>query len=382
MIKVGNVLEHYSSREYCIPLADRSGQIWDINAVGLDEISAKISKRFDISMVPELFARVSNHEIDCPSGEIDMLIGVNYSELLPRVIQSNEGLQLLEKLFGLSIRGKHKNITTSGNTTNHIEPVDKHKNEFDEFFAIEESGVHCDPKCIKCLCKGSPVSDAVNIKEERELQLIEEGLVSDEERKCWVARYPWIKDPRYLKNNVKVAVARLKITETRFRKLNVEHAQSYHDEIEDMIKRGVARKLSKEEMQTYNCPVHYIHHHEVLKLESSSTPLCIVFNSSASYMGQKLNDFWAKGPVIFNNMLGVLLRFRQDRITVTGDISKMYHYVKLCTLDQHTHRFLWRDLDVNRPPDHYVLTSVTFGDRPSGTIAILALRHTVVQFGK
>ena len=32
--------------------------------------------------------------------------------------------------------------------------------------------------------------------------------------------------------------------------------------------------------------------------EFSSTPLRIVFNSSASYMGQKLNEFWAKGPDI------------------------------------------------------------------------------------
>ena len=42
---------------------------------------------------------------------------------------------------------------------------------------------------------------------------------------------------------------------------------------------------------------------------------------------------------------------------------------------------MWRDLDSNRPPDHYVLTTVTFGDRPSGTIATLALRHTVEKFG-
>ncbi|KAK4322358.1 hypothetical protein Pmani_006872 [Petrolisthes manimaculis] len=400
MIKVGNVLENYSSKEYCIPLVDRSTQIWEIKAVGIDEISAKISKKFDVTRVPELFVGVSSHEIDRPSGEIDMLIGVNYSELLPRVVQTNEGLQLLENPFGLSIRGKHNSISNSDNTDNNItvrthkvstamnlneikiEPVDKLKNELDKFFALEESGVHCDPRCIKCLCKGCPVSDYVNIKEERELELIEEGLAYDEDGKCWIARYPWIKDPRYLKYNVKVAVARLKTTETRLRKLDVEYAQRYHKEIKDLVKRGVARKLGDEEIKTYNGPIHYIHHHEVLKPESSSTPLRIVFNSSASYMGQKLNDFWAKGPVILNNMLVVLLRFRQEKIAVTGDISKMYHFVKLCNIDQHTHRFLWMDLDVNRPPDHYVLTSVTFGDRPSGTIAMLALRHTVEKFGK
>lgn len=49
-------------------------------------------------------------------------------------------------------------------------------------------------------------------------------------------------------------------------------------------------------------------------------------------MAQRLNDFWAKGPVVLN-MLGVLLRFRQERVAITEDISKMYHSVKLSTMD-------------------------------------------------
>ncbi|XP_068220711.1 uncharacterized protein [Palaemon carinicauda] len=154
----------------------------------------------------------------------------------------------------------------------------------------------------------------------------------------------------------------------------------YQIEIEDMVRRRVARKLTNKEIQEYNGPIHYIHHHEVLKPESSSTPVRIVFNSSASYMGQRLKDFWAKGPDILNSLLGVLCRFRQDNIAIVGDIAKMYHTVKLSTLDEHTHRFVWRDLDDSRPPDQYVLTTVTFGDRPSGTIAMVALSHTVEQF--
>ncbi|XP_047482843.1 uncharacterized protein LOC125034852 [Penaeus chinensis] len=60
----------------------------------------------------------------------------------------------------------------------------------------------------------------------------------------------------------------------------------------------------------------------------------------------------------------------------------MYHTDKLSTMDEHTHRLLWRDLDDKKPPDQYALTTVTFGDKPSGTIATLALRHTVEKFGK
>lgn len=174
---------------------------------------------------------------------------------------------------------------------------------------------------------------------------------------------------------------RLITTENRLKKLGIEYANKYQSEIEDMVNRGVARKLDDQKVQESKGPIHYIHHHEVLKPESSSTPLRIVFNSSASYMSQKLNDFWAKGPVILNSLLGILFRFRQDITAIAGDVAKMYHSVKISALDEHTLRFVWRDLAGSRSPDQYVLTTVTFGDKPSGTIPTVALRHTVEKFG-
>lgn len=398
MVKVGNVIEHQSSKEYCVPLMDKAGRVWDIDVIGINEISTTI-KEVDLSRIPMLFAGITTLDVNRPRGEIDILIGTNYSELLPRVIQTNKGLQLLENQFGLSIRGRHNEITSSVNTSHNIvvrthklsgmvhlneiaiAPEDSLKDQLDRFFTIEDRGIESNKECVKCLHRGCPESKIVNLEEEKELALIEKGLTYDDEQKCWIASYPWIKDPNLLKNNIKVAIARLRTTENRLRGLDVAYSVNYQKEIEDMVRRKVARKLSYREIREYDGPVHYIHHHEVLKPESSSTPMRIVFNSSASYMGQRLNEFWAKGPNILNNLLGVLFRFRQERIAIAGDISKMYHTIKISMLDQHTHRFLWRDMDSNRQPDHYVLNSVTFGDRPSGVIATLALRQTVHKFG-
>ena len=55
---------------------------------------------------------------------------------------------------------------------------------------------------------------------------------------------------------------------------------------------------------------------------------------------------------------------------------KMYHSVGTSELDHHTHRFLWRNLEVDRKPDIYTITAVSFGDKPAGAIASLALRKT------
>ena len=37
-------------------------------------------------------------------------------------------------------------------------------------------------------------------------------------------------------------------------------------------------------------------------------------------------------------------------------------------------------MNINQNPDHYILLRVTFGDRPSGAIAIIALRNTAEMF--
>lgn len=79
-------------------------------------------------------------------------------------------------------------------------------------------------------------------------------------------------------------------TERRLEK-NTQHATVYNNQVGDMVLWGVARKLSKEELNTYKDPIHYISHHEVLKPDSKSPPVTIVFNSSANYMDDVLNEY-------------------------------------------------------------------------------------------
>ncbi|XP_043231038.1 uncharacterized protein LOC122386169 [Amphibalanus amphitrite] len=87
-----------------------------------------------------------------------------------------------------------------------------------------------------------------------------------------------------LPNNVKAAEANLRATERRLIKIGAPHAEAYNDQMQDMLRRQVARKLSEKEIASYEGPVHYLHHHEILRPDSASTPLRIVFNSSASFI--------------------------------------------------------------------------------------------------
>jgi hypothetical protein len=69
-----------------------------------------------------------------------------------------------------------------------------------------------------------------------------------------------------------------------------------------MEQLGFARKLNKKEMQEWKGPVHYIPHHAIVRPEKKSTPVRIVFNSSALFNGHCLNDYWHKGPDLLNNV--------------------------------------------------------------------------------
>ena len=63
-----------------------------------------------------------------------------------------------------------------------------------------------------------------------------------------------------------------------------------------------------------------------------TTPLRIVFDSSHKYKGHSLNSYWAKGPDAYvNNLLAVLLKFRENSVGIVGDIKKMYNSVYIKT---------------------------------------------------
>lgn len=219
----------------------------------------------------------------------------------------------------------------------HAESKESVTTRLQAFFDVESLGIHCNPKCGNCKCGKCPLgNNKYSVKEERELSLITKGLSHDPEKNRWIAAYPWVKPPENLPNNLSVSLARLRSTEKRLTKRGAEYTKTYGDQVQYMVVRGVARKLTDEEMRNYEGPVHYIPHHEVLKPESKSTPIRIVFNSSASYMGHVLNDYYAKGPDTLSDLFSILLRFREKPVAITGDISKMYNSVLISELDQVT----------------------------------------------
>ncbi|XP_073811778.1 uncharacterized protein [Musca autumnalis] len=129
-------------------------------------------------------------------------------------------------------------------------------------------------------------------------------------------------------------------------------------------------------------PNYYIPHHCVLRPNSVSTKLRVVFDASCRTSSQmSLNDIMMVGPTIQNNLLITLLRFRCHRYGLTADIIKMYRQVMVHPEDRQLQLILWRG-DSTHPVKTYALNTVTYGTATAPYLAIRSLRYAAERFPK
>ena len=67
----------------------------------------------------------------------------------------------------------------------------------------------------------------------------------------------------------------------------------------------------------------------------------VVFDCSARFRGQSLNDHLLTGPNLTNALVGVLLKFRMYKYAITCDVEKMFHQFKVPENQKDVFRFLW-----------------------------------------
>uniref|UniRef100_A0A2A4JL65 Uncharacterized protein n=1 Tax=Heliothis virescens TaxID=7102 RepID=A0A2A4JL65_HELVI len=88
----------------------------------------------------------------------------------------------------------------------------------------------------------------------------------------------------------------------------------------------------------------YLPHHCVIRENSETTKLRVVFDASAkTSSGKSLNDIQAVGPVVQSDLFSILLRFRGHRFVLLGDIEKMYRQSALDESQRHLQLILWKD---------------------------------------
>ncbi|XP_043212326.1 uncharacterized protein LOC122376502, partial [Amphibalanus amphitrite] len=177
-----------------------------------------------------------------------------------------------------------------------------------------------------------------------------------------------------------MATKRLHGTERRLVN-DQEKAAAYQATIDAYVKKGHARKLSREEAQLRLPRCWFLPHHAVTNPNKPGR-FRIVFDAAARSYGTSLNDKLLTGPDLLKNLTGVLLRFREEKVGMAADIQEMYHQVRVIEKDRPALSFLWRDLDQTREPDIYEMQVTIFGAKSSPASANYVLQRTVADHGE
>ncbi|XP_036148006.1 uncharacterized protein LOC118647346 [Monomorium pharaonis] len=123
----------------------------------------------------------------------------------------------------------------------------------------------------------------------------------------------------------------------------------------------------------------YLPHHGIFKASEQAPKLRVVFDASCkTSTGISLNDALIVGPVVQQDLMSILMRFRTFRYAFTADIIKMYRQILVDTSQTPLQRILWRS-DPEADIQTYELRTVTYGTASASYLATRCLKHLAEQ---
>ena len=107
------------------------------------------------------------------------------------------------------------------------------------------------------------------------------------------------------------------------------------------------------------------------------------FDSSAQCQGLSLNQVLLTGTNLSNDLLSILLRFRQGPVAAMADIEQMFYAFYVQPEHRKYLRFFWyKENDMDKGLVEYQMKVHVFGKTTSPSIATYALRKTVENCDK
>lgn len=127
----------------------------------------------------------------------------------------------------------------------------------------------------------------------------------------FVVSYPFERETPCFSDSRMIAIRRLRSLERRFR-LDDEFRSNYHEFMRDYLVQGHMELVGQP--FPVDGHVHYLPHHGVLKLDSATTKLRVVFDASSKCSnGLSLNETLLSGPKLQQDIVGILLNFASER---------------------------------------------------------------------
>lgn len=297
-------------------------------------------------------------------GPVELLLGLDAGHLIEpleyRRGKSGDPYAFKTKL-GWVCRGRVNSSELPHTWNNFIESQDVNlETRLHEYFTDEAYGTE-------------KQNDQANysLQDQYAMKMIDENMRKLPNQPGYEVALPWIPGVPKPENNRALAEKRLTALEKKF-DLNPGFKQMYVTAMSKTIDEGYAKKISDPRELEAKFQ-YFLPHHGVLK--KCGSKIRVVFDSASKFKGLSLNDRLLSGPPLQNDLMDVLVRFREHPVAVSADIEAMFSRILVREEDARFHRFLWRE-DSTSPIEVYQMTGVVFGDTSSPCLAIRTLLRT------
>ena len=176
-------------------------------------------------------------------------------------------------------------------------------------------------------------SSEVSCKGKKFMEIVERGNSKKDDH--YVVPLPFCESNLMLLNNKKQSIQRLMGLKRRFMKNN-KFLQDYHTFMDQSVKKWLAKRSDTSPSGI----TWYIPHHGVYHL-GKLCKICFVFDCSAEFQENFINKELLSGPDLTNQIIGVLTRFCEEKITFMADVEAMYHHGQVSEDQQSFLKFLW-----------------------------------------
>ncbi|XP_062556599.1 uncharacterized protein LOC134221424 [Armigeres subalbatus] len=274
------------------------------------------AKRIDVSSWPIPKNLVLADRFFNEPSRIDMLIGAEvFFELLQAgKIRMSSDLPLLhESVLGWLVAGPVTEVVPvnaglSNNIQSSLESGENLHELLKRFWIIEEQVLDAESSSLIDDCEKHFMQTHTRTEDGR-----------------YVVMLPFRDNVCDLGESRRQAERRFYSLEKRLAK-NPELKQMYDNFIDEYLALGHCVEIDCTGSEVVECG-YFLPHHCVVKPDSSSTKLRVVFDASAkSESGLSLNDVMNVGPTVQSSLFDITLRFRTFKYTFSAGVPKMYRY--------------------------------------------------------
>lgn len=352
-----------SSTEFTIEPSHGRGPALGVRALILHPVSSYVPKQFSLFHSSHQLRHLEYADPSPSASEkVDLLIGADlYGRiLLNGLIPGDENNPTAQKtIFGWVLSGSLPASSTppASISVHHcaLEPVNETLKKFWEIENLPEQRSLTDEELA---CEAHFLATHSRNSEGR-----------------YVVRLPFKAPSRSMGDSKQYAFSTLTRLETRLNR-DADLSDAYQSFLSEYESLGHMRALDHDASQ--NPSNGYLPHHPVLRKDSLTSKLRVVFNASApSANGVSLNDRLMIGPKLQSDLSTIILRWRVHRFVFSADIAKMFRQILVHPADQPSQCILWRR-SVHDPISSFALTTVTYG---TASAPFLALR-TISQLAQ